>query len=47
MILKFRGGLDCCLQFKGGYMSFEEFLGGGRVLRPSAANLRNPSSGCF
>ena len=36
------GGLECCSLFKGGYMSFKEFLGGVRVLRPLAANLRDP-----
>ena len=36
------GVLNAALSFRGGYMSFEEFLGGVRVLRPLAANLRDP-----
>ena len=37
----------CCWHFKGGCISIEEFLGGVRVLQPSAENFRDPPSGCF
>ena len=38
----FRGGLECCSQFKEGVHVRLRIFRGVRVLRPSAANLRDP-----